>query len=114
MRKSRAIPLTLLSAAAMLSLSGCKSKQVTRCIDSQTGRVVTDDKCDHRETVLVGPPYPFYHWYYGGVGFFPGELAMQGSFNPAQDEVIVRASSPEGQDVIRGGFGHGFFGGGGA
>jgi hypothetical protein len=111
MRKSRAIPLTLLSAAALLSLSGCKSKQVARCIDSQTNQVVPDNRCDHTQ-VVYGPPYAFYRWYYGGFGFFPGDSASQGSFDPAPDETIVRASSPEGEEVIRGGFGHGFFGGG--
>jgi hypothetical protein len=112
MRKSRAIPLTLLSAAALISLSGCKDKQVGRCIDSQTNRVVPDDKCDHPPTVAIGPPYPFYHWYFGGQGFFPGQIAVGGSFDPAPDTTILRASSPEGQEVIRGGFGSGFFGGG--
>lgn len=109
-RKSRVIPLTLLSAAAALS-TACQKKQVSRCIDPDTKQVVSDDKCDH-PTVVVPRPYPYYRWYFGGQGYFPGQVAAGGTFDPAPDATIYRASTPEGAAVIRGGFGSWFVGGG--
>lgn len=111
MKKSGAVPVTLLAAAAMLSLSGCETKQVQRCIDPETKQVVPDDRCD-QQPVVVGHTYPYYRWYYGGHGYAPGDVVTEGGFDPAPKVGVVRASSPEGASVIRGGFGSGFFGGG--
>lgn len=114
MKKSTAVPVTLLAVAAFMSLNGCeKPKQVQRCIDANEN-VVTDDKCEDRPAgQVVGiHGYPYYRWYYGGHGYVVGDPARDGSFAAAPNVPVVRASSPEGVSVIRGGFGGGFFGAG--
>jgi hypothetical protein len=113
MKKSRAVPVTLLAAAAFLSLTGCeKKKQLQRCVD-ESRNVVEDGKCEDKQRQggagIHG--YPFYRWYYGGGGYVVGQPAMGGSFDPAPHVDVVRASSPEGAAIIRGGFGQGFTGG---
>jgi hypothetical protein len=113
MRKTADITLTLLAAAAMWSL-GCNHKpkgQIQRCVDP-TGKVVEDLNCDERGPMSYtnGGVYPYYRWYYGGSGFFPGGMATGGGFEPAPGLGSFRASSPEGDAIIRGGFGYGFSG----
>ena len=113
MKKSGAVPVTLLAAAAFLSLTGCeKKKQLQRCVD-ESGSVVEDGKCEdkQRQGVTGIHGYPFYRWYYGGGGYVVGQPATGGSFDPAPHVDVVRASSPEGAAIIRGGFGQGFSGG---
>lgn len=109
---TRRISLSLLTVAAMFSMS-CDSKpkgQVTRCVDVD-GRVVVDDKCDQQSHVPTGyGPYPLYRWYYGGSGYGVGQPAGGGSFQPAPELPIYRATSPEGSAILRGGFGQGFTG----
>ncbi|MFY9676170.1 MAG: hypothetical protein WCB53_18870 [Terriglobales bacterium] len=109
---TKRISLSLLTIAAMLS-TGCDNKpkgQVARCVD-EAGKVVGDDKCDNRPAPGSYGPYPFYRWYYGGTGFYPGQPAYGGSFQPSPDLPAYRATSAEGTAIIRGGFGSGFFGG---
>jgi hypothetical protein len=106
---TRKISLSLLTVAAMLSMS-CENKpkgQVQRCID-QTGRVVGDDYCDHQQVSSHYGVYPYYRWYWGGRGYGIGEQAGDGSFEPAVGLQSYRASSPEGSAIVRGGFGQGF------
>ena len=110
---TRRISLSLLTVAAMFSMS-CDNKpkgQVTRCVDVD-GRVVVDDKCDQQSPAARGyyGPYPYYRWYYGGSGYGAGQLAGGGSFEPAPELPIYRATSPEGSAILRGGFGQGFTG----
>lgn len=109
---TKRISLSLLTIAAMLSTSCERTPkgQVQRCVDA-TGRVVGDDKCDNRATPGSYGPYPFYRWYYGGTGFYLNEPVAGGSFEPAPALPSYRVSSPEGGEIIRGGFGSGFFGG---
>jgi hypothetical protein len=111
MRKTADITLTLLAAAAMLSL-GCDDRpkgQIQRCVDP-SGRVADDVNCDQRgpTSYTNAGIYPYYRWYYGGSGFFPGGMATGGSFEPASGVASFRAGSPEGAAIIRGGFGYGF------
>jgi hypothetical protein len=109
---TRRISLSLLTVAAMLSMS-CHNKpkgQVTRCVD-QNGRVVLDDRCDQQHPGTPGyGVYPYYRWYYGGRGYSVGEQAAEGSFEPAPTLPVFRATSPEGSAIVRGGFGSGFAG----
>ncbi|MGA3194322.1 MAG: hypothetical protein ABSD39_04910 [Terriglobales bacterium] len=113
---TRRISLSLLTVAAMLSMS-CEQKpkgQVARCVD-QNDRVVGDDKCDqpqHTPGTSGWGVYPYYRWYYGGRGYAFGAPVTQGSFDPAPNLPIFRESSPEGSAIMRGGFGSSFSGGG--
>jgi hypothetical protein len=125
MRKSRSITLTLLAAAAMFSVACDEKKdaQIQRCVDAN-GRVVGDNNCQANGAYVPHGAYPYYLWYYGGRGYYPGETAQEGSFVPAADMETVRASSPAVAEALhagevsshgsisRGGFGHGFGGGG--
>ena len=105
----------MLAATALIS-SSCARKQVQRCVDSSGDYhlVVDDKRCDQQNQPFGGIPgnggssYPYYRWYYGGRGYSPGEVASEGSFEPAAGVPVVRASSPEGMSIVRGGFGHGF------
>jgi hypothetical protein len=109
---TRRISLSLLTIAAMVSM-GCHNKpkgQVQRCVDD-LGRVVGDDRCDQQQPVVAPGYYPYYRWYYGGGGYWPGQQATGGSFQPAPGLPSYRTASPEGSAIIRGGFGSGFSGG---
>ena len=110
MKKSNSVQITLLAATALIS-TGCSRNQLQRCVDPN-GIVVDDRRCDEGHAPYggggSGGAYPYYRWYYGGRGYSPGEVAGEGSFEPAANVPVVRASSPEGISIIRGGFGHGF------
>ena len=102
----------MLAVAALLSLTACeKKKQLQRCVDA-SGNVVADSQCEdkQRQDVAGIHGYPYYRWYYGGGGYAVGQPATGGSFDPAPGVDVVRASSPEGAAIIRGGFGQGFAG----
>ena len=89
MKRSAAVPLTLVSTLAMMA---CAAEE-TRCVDSQN-RVVADSLCGPRgRGAIVSTPggvWP-YHYYYGGAyynGFVSG-----GSLTPSSS------------GIFRGGFG---------
>jgi hypothetical protein len=94
MRKSAAVPLTLLAALAALA-TGCHDTPESRnCVDSQ-GRIVPDTNCSTHPGGGMG-----YHYLYGGA-----------SGGRVGDQVVGGRSTPSEGGVSRGGFGHG--GGGG-
>lgn len=113
MKRSATIKLTLLAAAAAFSL-GCNTPNglVQRCIDPSTNKVVSDDNCGNNNHYYYygGYRYPFYRWYYGGDGYYPGEIVTGGVFDRPSNITVFHVGSPEGGAIIRGGFGHGFSG----
>jgi hypothetical protein len=106
MRKSQAVPLTLLAAAALATSSGCDDhpREVRRCVDSQN-HIVSDQKCDHPAFYggYYGTGSGGYRYLYGGSsGGDMGDTVVGGSATPEADSVIVSGESGE---VVRGGFG---------
>ena len=96
MRKSKEVPLTLLAAAAMLSMTGCRDDETRNCVDAQ-GHIVPDTNCQAPHS---SGSYVPYHFIYGGSsGGHIGDTVFGGSTTP-------------GSGVSRGGFGHGGEGGG--
>ena len=79
-----------------------------RCVDD-SGRVVEDRYCEQNPSTA---PHPF-HWYYGGRGYYPGDIASGGGAAPGAGVTAVRTSSPgftpssvsSSSGVARGGFG---------
>ena len=89
MRKSSAVPLTLLAVAALAT--GCHDRPVSRnCVDAQ-GRIVPDTNCN---TGSGGGGGMGYHYIYGGS-----------SGGRVGDAVVGGSTSESG--VSRGGFGGG-------
>ncbi len=87
MRKSSEVPLTLLAAAALMSV-GCRN-QPRHCVDAQN-HLLPDTTCEAHSSGYGG-----YHYVYGGSsGGHYGDTVM-------------------GSSVSRGGFGHAFGGEGG-
>jgi hypothetical protein len=90
MRKSAAVPLTLLAALAALT-TGCHDTPESRnCVDAQ-GRIVPDTNCSTSGTGGTG-----YHYIYGGS-----------SGGRVGDAVVGGSSTPSESGVSRGGFGSG-------
>ncbi len=91
MRKSSAVPLTLLAALAAFA-TGCHDTPESRnCVDPQ-GRIVPDANCStHGGSGGIG-----YHYLYGGRS--GGRIG---------DAVEGGSSTPSESGVSRGGFGHG-------
>ena len=124
MRKTAQIMTPLLAAAAISILSGCRPKEMQRCVD-ETGKVVPDSYCEGQAPLQQRPdghggfiPFiPIYRPYYGGIGGWgAGDRVSGGSFNASPG---VRYASPSasrgffgGRGISRGGFGHSFGGGG--
>ncbi|HEX4006964.1 MAG TPA: hypothetical protein VHX60_12385 [Acidobacteriaceae bacterium] len=104
MRKSRAVPLTLLTAAALAASPGCDDRptEVRHCVDSQN-HIVSDDRCDH-PSVYAGSYGPGgYRYLYGGAsGGRTGDTVVGASDTP---EAGARVVSGETEGVVRGGFG---------
>ncbi len=92
MRKSREVPLTLLTAVALASV-GCQDS-LRRCVDAQN-RLVEDSACEQQKN----PP--------GGAGY---HYVSGGSSGGHIGDTVVGA---EESGVTRGGFGHGDGGDGG-
>lgn len=108
MRKSHAVPLTLLAAAAVSAGSGCDNhpREVRNCIDDQN-HIVSDQKCDHPAGYggYYGSGSGGFRYVYGGAsGGGMGDTVVGGSATPATEDVIV---SGETGSVVRGGFGFG-------
>ncbi|HEY1242977.1 MAG TPA: hypothetical protein VGF16_20585 [Bryobacteraceae bacterium] len=115
LRKSAFIRLGITTAMALTLRCGGPQRVAQRCVDDY-GRVVEDWYCEQNPV----PLHP-YHWYYGGRGFFPGQVASGGSDRPTSGATAVRTSSPgfsrgaaeSGSGAVRGGFGATAEGGGG-
>jgi hypothetical protein len=104
MRKSQAIPLTLLAAAALSIATGCENRhptQIRNCVDDQR-LIAPDDACDNApytgSTIVPGT----YHYLYGGAsGGHYGDKVAGGSWRP---EVGARIVSGDTGAVVHGGF----------
>ncbi len=113
----------LLAAAALSILTGCRPKEMQRCVD-ETGKVVADNFCAGQpaapERVSDGHggflfiPH-IYRPYYGGLGGYAiGDRVTGGSFNAAPGVRYASPLSPGsrgffgGRGISRGGFGHSF------
>jgi hypothetical protein len=116
MRKSGAVPLTLLATAALAAVSGCNDhpKELRNCVDAEN-HIVRDSLCNPS-------PSPGrsggggYHFVYGGAsGGGIDDTVVGGSNEPEAGAEVV---SGESGAVVRGGFGssesgaHGGEGGG--
>lgn len=132
-RSPRAIVTPLLAAAAVSILTGCRPKQMQRCVDEHEN-VVDDKFCADQpggaQTVVQQRPdghggfvpiiIPMYRYYYGGSGTYGmGSHVYGGGYQPQRDE-NYRTSSGGGyhggggffRSITRGGFGSHFGGGG--
>lgn len=122
MRRSIAVAAPLVAAAAVSLLTGCRPKEMQRCVD-ENGTVVADTLCATPGAVQERRPdghggFLFiphvYRPYYGGLGGYGiGDRVSGGSFNAAPG---VHYRSPltggrgffGGHGISRGGFGHSF------
>jgi hypothetical protein len=103
MRKSGAVPLTLLATAALAAASGCKDhpKEVRNCVDAEN-RIVRDSRCNSSPS-SGGSGGGGYHYVYGGAsGGGIDDTVEGGSKEPESGAEVV---SGESGDVVRGGFG---------
>jgi hypothetical protein len=103
MRKSAKVTVAFLSSFAATLMNGCDDGgdwvEAKRCVDNNNV-VVEDSWCEdtagnpgHRGT-------GFHSFYYGGRGYYPGEVASGGGRVP-QGGVSYRSAS----SIPRGGFG---------
>jgi hypothetical protein len=103
MRKSSQVTVAFLSSFAAAVMNGCGNDggdwvEAKRCVDNNN-LVVEDRLCDettHRSGAHGGR----YFHYYGGRGYYPGDIASGGGQVPQGG---VRYESPS--RVPRGGFG---------
>jgi hypothetical protein len=99
MKKSAKINLVFLSSFAAGVLNGCGREdgdwvEAKRCVNPDN--VVVEDRwCEDQS-----PRGGFYHHYYGGRGYYPGEVASGGGRIPQSG---VNYTSPS--RIPRGGFG---------
>jgi hypothetical protein len=122
MRRASRIVTPLLAAAAVSILTGCRPKEMQRCVDDK-GNVVADNLCAGQPPQVVQqqpdghggfhPIYiPMYRYYYGGGGGYGlGSRAFGGGFVPQAGRSYSRGGF-FGGSVTRGGFGSSFGGGG--
>ncbi len=89
MRKSAAVPLTVLATLASF-VTGCQAPESRNCVDAQ-GRIVPDANCSTHPGGGMG-----YHYLYGGA-----------SGGRVGDAVVGGSATPSESGVSRGGFGHG-------
>jgi hypothetical protein len=90
MRKSSAVPLTILATLSLFA-TGCHDAPESRnCVDAQ-GRIVPDTKCAAPSSSGTG-----FHYIYGGS-----------SGGRVGDAVVGGSTTPSESGVSRGGFGHG-------
>ncbi|WP_419804280.1 hypothetical protein [Terriglobus sp.] len=122
MRRPLSIVTPLVAAVAASLLTGCRPKEMQRCVD-ENGTVVADNLCADQQPVQERRPdghggFLFlphiYRPYYGGTGGYNlGDRVVGGSFNAAPG---AHYSSPlssgrgffGGHRISRGGFGHSF------
>jgi hypothetical protein len=103
MRKSQAVPLTLLATAALAASTGCddRPREVRNCVDNQN-HIVPDDRCDHPSLYVGSYGYTNYRYLYGGAsGGSMGDTVIGGNANAEPGAVIVSGET----GVARGGFG---------
>jgi len=102
MKKSKAVPATLVASIAAIVVAGCgNSTQVRRCVDDQ-GNVLPDSQCQNTSTTTYRRSSGFYpHWVYGGS--VSGRRVTGYSTTPSSSHDIVNSSG----SVIRRGFGGG-------
>ena len=127
MRRAANIAAPLVTAAALSILTGCRPKEMQRCIDTTTNKVVDDSLCGPQQAQqpLQQRPdghggffyyHPIYRPYYGGLGGYAiGDVVNGGSFNARPGVQYASPSSRGffgGRGISRGGFGHSFSGGG--
>ena len=101
MRKSRAVPLTLLAAGALALQTSCDHPtQVRNCVDTEN-HIVPDNSCAHGGSGGgLG-----YHYIFGGAsGGRNGDSVVGGSLEPAEGARVVSGDTGA---VVRGGFGGG-------
>jgi hypothetical protein len=107
------LPLTTAISAAMLASAGCSSDRdwqtnsdTKLCVD-QSGKRMTEDKCEQQPS---GGGYMPYRWYYisrGGYIPYYNNPVDGGSYTPSapvSSYLPAPVSAPEGA-VTRGGFG---------
>ncbi len=105
MRKSGAVPLTLLATAALATSPGCNehSREVRNCVDAGN-HIVRDSGCNPSPSP-GGSGGGGYHFVYGGAsGGSIGDTVEGGSSEAAAGAEVV---SGESGSVVRGGFGSG-------
>ncbi len=100
MRKSSAVPLTLLATLAAFATGCHNTPEARHCVDAQ-GRIVPDSNCETHSGSAAGA-FLAYHYLYGGA-----------SGGRVGDQVVGGRSTPSQSSVSRGGFGHGGGEGGG-
>ena len=109
MRKSGAVPLTLLATAALATAPGCNEhpREVRNCVDAEN-HIVTDSRCNP-SPLPGGSGGGGYHYVYGGAsGGSIGDTVERGLSEPEAGAEVV---SGESGAVVRGGFGSGESGG---
>ncbi|AFL90383.1 hypothetical protein Terro_4178 [Terriglobus roseus DSM 18391] len=126
MASVRKIVAPLLAAAAVSILTGCRPKEMQRCVDEHDN-VVDDKLCANLPQNAVqqqrpdghGGFIPFilpYRYYYGGGGGYGmGSRVFGGGYQPQPNHIYGRPGSGRGgffNGVTRGGFGSHFGGGG--
>ena len=104
MKKSKAVPATLVCAVAAMTIAGChRESQLRRCVDN-TGKVLPDSYCEemHRHRSSFSH-YGYPHFVYGGYGgHTPGSQARGFVNTPNPGADVVTGS---GRVISRGGFG---------
>lgn len=115
MKKSRAVPLSLLSTLAVAAMaSGCGSfgrrQGWQTCIDRETNTAVDRRYCDQDWDAPVSAHYtPHYSWYYYPRGYYwdaPGigsRVPFGGTYSRTPSYSAPMARS--GASAVRGGFG---------
>lgn len=103
-KKTKHIEGALLTAVAMIALTGCSSsssKEYTRrCVDSK-GNVLPDSQCS---TGRTGGMYPYWIYTHGGTRF-NGNRVVSGYERTAPTNATVKSSTGTTISTPRGGFG---------
>ena len=123
MRRSAKVIVPLLAAAAVSVLTGCRPKEMQRCVD-ENGNVVDDKLCGGQpQTVMqqqsdghggIHPVFvPMYRYYYGGGGGYGlGSRVYGGGFSPEAGHSYSTGRGGFFSGISRGGFGSHFGSGG--
>jgi len=100
MKKSKSVPVVLVTTIAAIALTGCSNeRQVRRCVDDQ-GNVLPDIQCNDTSTYTRRTGF-YPHWVYGG-SLSRGRVTG-GSRTASSSADIVNSSG----SVVRRGFGGG-------
>ncbi|HEV2646966.1 MAG TPA: hypothetical protein VGU46_11430 [Acidobacteriaceae bacterium] len=110
-KRSAQVTAPLLASAALALLTGCRNREMKRCVDAHNA-VVDDHFCNAQSPQQQpassggggGAIFP-YRWYYGGYGGYgSGSYAGGGGYAPAAGHSYASSTT-------RGGFGSSFGGG---